>query len=200
MMSLKLPFLYFRGNHEDYILNPNHMKETGRKGRVPGTPLYELLQESYLWTREQLGEKRLTWIENQLIHSHLETFGSQRIFFCHGTYHRNDEHFTDETLLQAFETTKANLIIGGHTHRQVDLTTTLGRYINVGSLGMPFDRLNHSSYALLDPSSGEIEVFRLPYQLETTLSKLSSSPFPKFNKYAAAHLKHARVVRLDEHS
>jgi diadenosine tetraphosphatase ApaH/serine/threonine PP2A family protein phosphatase len=55
------------------------------------------------------------------------------------------------------------------------------RYIvNVGSVGQPRDRDSRASFALYDEGAGEIEIVRVPYDIEGAQKKIRDAELPEF--------------------
>jgi putative phosphoesterase len=65
------------------------------------------------------------------------------VLFCHATPRRDDEIITriskPERLELALQDVDAHLVVAGHTHQQDDRTAGRHRFVNAGSVGMPYE-------------------------------------------------------------
>ena len=65
------------------------------------------------------------------------------VLFCHATPRRDDEMITrispDERLADALTGVTASLVVAGHTHQQDDRTAGTVRFVNAGSVGLPYE-------------------------------------------------------------
>jgi putative phosphoesterase len=65
------------------------------------------------------------------------------VLFCHATPRRDDEMITRISpaarLDDALNGIRASLVVAGHTHQQDDRTAATARFINAGSVGLPYE-------------------------------------------------------------
>jgi predicted phosphodiesterase len=65
------------------------------------------------------------------------------VLFCHATPRKDDEMVTristPERWAEVLSTTTAPLVVAGHTHQQDDRTVGATRFINAGSVGLPYE-------------------------------------------------------------
>jgi len=65
------------------------------------------------------------------------------VLFCHASPHRDDEMLTrlspPERWAKALADVDAALVVGGHTHQQDDRVVGAMRFINAGSVGLPYE-------------------------------------------------------------
>ncbi len=88
--------------------------------------------------------------------------------------------WTPDSVLQQHATeTEAQVLVCAHTHRPLDRTFSGGRVVNVGAVGLPFNRDPRAQYAIFEVSETTITVHRraVAYDLQTTLSYYHSSGF-----------------------
>lgn len=192
LARLPYPGTWLHGNHEDYILDANIFAESVRPEKTAGSTLHQILSASYLWTRTQLGPQRLQTIGQRLQKNSVRRRHQRNLLFIHASPDNNDIMMTDEDVLQNFEDHQCDCIIGGHSHRQVRARYVCGTYINVGSVGMPFDRDPRACYALVD-RDGDIHTHRVSYDRQPCLNRLGESQDP-FARLAMDNLQQARVV------
>ena len=65
------------------------------------------------------------------------------VLFCHATPRQDDEMVTKlstpQRWTEVLSTTTAPLVVAGHTHQQDDRTVGATRFINAGSVGLPYE-------------------------------------------------------------
>lgn len=110
----------------------------------------------------------------RLPHPRLEDVGGIRVLVCHGTPWAIDEYVypdADGERRQAmFDALgHADVLVYGHTHHPVAWRHDGRVVVNPGSVGQPRDRLGGACWALLDTSTGEVEMRRTPYDTTTVL-------------------------------
>jgi putative phosphoesterase len=71
------------------------------------------------------------------------TLEIDRVLFCHASPRRDDEMLTRlssiERWTDALSGVDAGLVIGGHTHQQDDRVVAGVRFVNAGSVGLPYE-------------------------------------------------------------
>ena len=103
-----------------------------------------------------------------------------RVLFCHATPRSDEENVTrltsDDDLAVALAGTDAEVVVGGHTHVQLDRRVPGGgRLVNAGSVGLPCQGEPGAFWAILGP---DVELRRTPYDTDRALALLSASGFP----------------------
>jgi predicted phosphodiesterase len=105
--------------------------------------------------------------------------GLGRVLFCHGSPRSDTEIITaltpDERLGEILAS-DANppTIVGGHTHRLFDRRAYRWRFINAGSVGMPYEGRAGAFWALLGP---EVEFCHTPYDIPAAIDQLRAGGF-----------------------
>jgi predicted phosphodiesterase len=65
------------------------------------------------------------------------------VLYCHATPRKDDEMVTristPERWAEVLSTTTAPLVVAGHTHQQDDRTVGATRFVNAGSVGLPYE-------------------------------------------------------------
>jgi predicted phosphodiesterase len=65
------------------------------------------------------------------------------VLYCHATPRRDDEMLTrispDERWAEALSAVEHRLVVGGHTHQQDDRRVGTVRFVNAGSVGLPYE-------------------------------------------------------------
>ena len=115
--------------------------------------------------------------------------GLGEVCCCHGTP-TSDETIltyltTDERLAAELAGTPAPTVIGGHTHMQVDRRVGDVRYVNAGSVGMPYEGAPGAYWALLGP---DVEHRRTAYDIAAATAAVRGSGMPDADAYAAEYI------------
>jgi predicted phosphodiesterase len=109
----------------------------------------------------------------------LEIDGLGEVLFCHGSPRSDTEIITALTpgqrLGEILDDVRTRTIVGGHTHRQFDRRLPWHRFINAGSVGMPYEGAPAAFWALLGP---DVELRSTDYDVTAALEQLRSGGFP----------------------
>jgi predicted phosphodiesterase len=115
----------------------------------------------------------------------LEVDGVGTALFCHATPRRDDEIVTlataDERLMAILAETREPLVVAGHTHTQLDRKVAGTRFVNAGSVGMPYEAEPGAYWALLGP---DVELRRTAYDAEAAAARIRASGFPGVEEFA----------------
>ena len=88
----------------------------------------------------------------------------------------------DAVITEALATTRANLVIAGHTHMQFDRRVGERRMVNAGSVGMPYADEPGAYWALLGP---DLQLRRTAYDFEAAADVIRLTKYPEGNELAA---------------
>jgi putative phosphoesterase len=129
--------LWVRGNTDRLIA-----------GHGVDEPLHE-------WVAALLGEEDVAFLESLPPEQRLEIEGLGDVLFCHATP-RNDEEIvtpltTEERLASILDGVEADVVVAGHTHIQQDRTVGGVRWVNAGSVGLPYEGEIRAFWAVLGP-------------------------------------------------
>lgn len=135
--------------------------------------------EESRWVRELLGPVRLSavkmWPPSFAID--VECLGAVRC--CHATPGNDEEIVTRITpeadLAAALEATDELVVLGGHTHVQFDRRVGRRRFVNVGSVGRPYEGRPGAYWALLGP---DVELLRTEYDVQAAAEAVLGSGQP----------------------
>jgi len=98
---------------------------------------------------------------------------------------------TDERLAAELAGAPAPTVIGGHTHMQVDRRVGDLRYVNAGSVGMPY--ADPAAYwLLLGPG---VELRRTSYDLGRAAERVRATSYPQAREFADNDILHPRSER-----
>lgn len=104
--------------------------------------------------------------------------GLGQVLFCHGSPRRDTEMITaltdDLRLTEILSEVDAPTVIAGHSHRQFDRRLPRWRFVNAGSVGLPYEGRVGAFWALLGP---EVELRRTEYDTASALAELRAGGF-----------------------
>lgn len=112
------------------------------------------------------------------------------VLFCHGSPRRDDEIVTrvspDHRLEAALGGASQRVIVSGHTHVQDDRTAFGRRWVNPGSVGMPYAEAPGAHWATFGPV---VTLRRTPYDVERTIADTRASGFPDPDEFVEKYLR-----------
>ena len=123
--------------------------------------------------------------------------------FCHASP-RNDLDIVtpgtpDDRFAVLLERVSQRVVVAGHTHMQLDRSVEGVRWINPGSVGMPYEGEVASFWAMLGP---DVEMRRTPFDIERSIEALLASGWPDSESFVDENLRVApdreEVVALFE--
>jgi putative phosphoesterase len=113
----------------------------------------------------------------------LEVEGLGHVLFCHATPQNDLDMVTpltpEERLRRILDGVGADVVVAGHTHIQEDRGVGGVRWVNAGSVGMPYEDEPGAYWALLGP---EVELRRTDYDA----GKLGGYEYPQASRQEAA--------------
>jgi predicted phosphodiesterase len=138
-----------------------------------------------------VAEREAVWVASRLTAAHrdlLATFspnvslgvdGLGEVLFCHASP-RSDEDIitpatTDARLEPMLASCAADVIVGGHTHVQMDRATRHHRVVNAGSVGMPYEDLAGAYWTLLGDG---VEHLRTAYDFAAAANAIRAVGHP----------------------
>jgi putative phosphoesterase len=122
------------------------------------------------WVATAIGKEDAAFLGSLPLTQHLEIDGLGRTLFCHATPRSDDEIVTpltpDERLTEVLEGIEADVVVAGHTHIQQDRKVGDVRWVNAGSVGLPYEGEIKAFWALLGPG---VELRRTPFDVEAAI-------------------------------
>lgn len=164
--------LCIRGNHEMYLEDPT--KASGNAGSFEGIK----------YAREELSQSQYEWLTTLPMRSTVgETVGA-----VHGHPDEDDpwKYVTKRNitkLIPVIADATYSILGVGHSHIQFkqDLRKFYdesGIVFNPGSVGQPRDGDPRAGYAVIDTEVGSVDLRRVEYDIETTVSEIEAASLP----------------------
>jgi putative phosphoesterase len=143
LRSLGDRVMFIRGNAERELVEPSPPR--------PGGPLPGDLDE----LRSKLTEEQIAFGFAAATDEVVDVDRLGRVLFCHATPRSDEEMVTpltsDDRLRSILEGVEADVVVAGHTHIQDDRDLGGIRFVNAGSVGMPYEPRPGAYWALLGP-------------------------------------------------
>jgi predicted phosphodiesterase len=120
----------------------------------------------------------------------LHVDGLGQTLFCHASP-RNDLDIVtpgtpDDRFPVLLEGVSECVVVAGHTHMQLDRPADGVRWINPGSVGMPYEGEVAAFWALLGP---DVEMRRTPFDVERSIEALLASGWPDAQPFVDENLR-----------
>jgi putative phosphoesterase len=127
--GLEVPVRWIRGNGE---------REVAAAVGAPEPAEDDLVARCAAITAAELGDERARALGELPL-----TLTLDGVLYCHATPRRDDEILTrlsaNDRWAEALAEAGASLIVAGHTHQQDDRTVEDVRFVNAGSVGLPYE-------------------------------------------------------------
>jgi putative phosphoesterase len=181
LRELPWPVHWLRGNADRAVV-------MGFDGTIPAELRDHPLFRGDAWAATFLSRADRDFLDALSPLLTLEVEGLAEALFCHGTAHSDEERVTTATpverLARVLAQAGADVLVGGHTHRQFDRTAGGRRMINAGSIGRPYEREPGAYWLRLGP---DVQLMRTPYDTAAADAAFRALGYP------AAHLMLAPV-------
>lgn len=169
------PQVAVRGNTDRYLVE--------RTWESKDCSLPRWARESLAWTAERIGADGLEYLASLVDERDYEVDGV-KVYLCHASPGDDEQGVTPdnaERFAEVFAPHTGKTVFCGHTH--VPYRTRLGgaSIINVGAIGMPFDRDQRASFLSFQCGDGELQELspsRASYPIHDTLAALGASDMP----------------------
>lgn len=152
-----------------------------------------LAEKALTWTRANLTESDKSWLQDLRMVRQVRDFTI--VHATLDTPHRWGYVFNQLDASASFSYQHTNVCFFGHTHvprvyirdtsvlslplDHIQVEAGKKYFINVGSVGQPRDGDWRSSYVLFDPSKGQIDLRRLPYDIGAAQKKILAAGLPE---------------------
>ncbi len=132
------------------------------------------------------------WIAAQLDAASLERVANwphpvslDGVLYCHGSPRDLDEILTkvspDERFRTALAAVEERLVVGGHTHVQFSREVDGIRFVNAGSVGMPYEGRPGAFWALVE--GNEVEHRHTPYAVDAAVGAIRTTSYPGADEF-----------------
>jgi len=131
-----------------------------------------------VWTKKNISPENLQYFMG-LKSRESFSLNKKRIVLIHGSPRDVDEYiYPENTSAHFLSSTKADVLVLGHTHVQFKKEFSLGMVINPGSVGQPRDENPDAAFAVYDSSNGELKLHRTSYDIEKVIKDLHNAHLP----------------------
>jgi predicted phosphodiesterase len=122
----------------------------------------------------------------------LELEGLGRVLFCHATPGSDLPIVTaatpDAHLRKLLTGVEVDVVVSGHTHMQFDRTVDGVRWINAGSIGMPYEGEVAAFWALLGPG---VSLRKTAYDVDTAAQAVLATGWPDAEAFVTENMRTA---------
>jgi predicted phosphodiesterase len=177
-----------RGNHEDYLL-------AFRRRSVPAAWLDQGTEEwaASRWMASELDDRDAAYLETLPLS--LLSGRAPELLLVHGSPRSNSEGLgpwnTDQQLDDHLSGVSERVLVCAHTHRPMLRQLAHGLVVNVGAVGLPFNRDRRAQYAILERRGGRwsVEFRQVAYDLARVFEIYDRSGFLAHGGITAQLLK-----------
>jgi predicted phosphodiesterase len=172
--SLSVPVHWLRGNGE---------REVAEAVGAPAAAPDDLVAGTAAITASELGDEQAHELGGLPLTVQLDG-----VLFCHASPRRDDEMLTRlstaERWAQALAGVAAQLVVAGHTHQQDDRVVGGVRFVNAGSVGLPYE--GDGAARWLWVADGEPELCRTAYDAARAGARILAAGWPDERSVRAA--------------
>ncbi len=149
----------------------------------PNDAAMERGQRSIAWTKANTTEAQKSYLRNLPYRLQREIEGHQ-VALVHGSPDRLNEYLfedvADEIFAQHLETTRADVLIFGHTHKPFHKVLDGKHLVNSGSAGKPKHGNPNATYVIVEVTSGgvSVEIIEVPYDYEGAARAIEATDLP----------------------
>jgi predicted phosphodiesterase len=133
------------------------------------------MEEDRQWLKEQLGEERVEWLGTLPFSAVVDD-----VLYVHATPQDDmsviTELTSDERLADLLSGVDQRLVVGGHTHMQLDRVIGATRFVNAGSVGRPYEGKPGAYWAIVEGDT--VELRRTDYDFERAAELIRASGHP----------------------
>ncbi len=171
LASLHIPVRFVRGNADRELLQAGGGEAPGDEGTRA--------EALTAWAAGRMEGRHRELLETFAPSLTLAVDGLGEVCFCHASPRSDEEIITratpDSRLAAILEGCTAPLIVAGHTHIQLDRTLAGHRFVNAGSVGMPYEDEAGAYWALLGP---DVSLRRSAYDYASAAQRIRASGYP----------------------
>ncbi|KAB7708182.1 YfcE family phosphodiesterase [Bacillus aerolatus] len=165
-----------KGNADEWVVRGL------REGEVPDQAL-EVMTKERDWTYSQLDDESIEYLRNLPLELTVEV-RNIKIHAFHATPNSLFEVVppfeSDSMMSEKLMINEADIYIYAHIHKPYIRYINGKCLINIGSVGLPFDGMNKSSYSLIDIRDGSFQtsIVRVDYDVKQVIHQFRESDYP----------------------
>jgi putative phosphoesterase len=148
--------------------------------------------EALAWTRSMLSQTDVSFLGTLPDRELLELEGLGRVLFCHAAPGSDMPIVTAATpeahMRKLLAGVDADVVVSGHTHMQFDRTVDGVRWINAGSIGMPYEGEVAAFWALLGPG---VSLRKTAYDVDTAAHTVLATDWPDAEAFVEENMRTA---------
>lgn len=177
------------GNTDEMLTRPETLAEFANRSPKM-QPLFAVIAEMAVVTRDYLGEERITWLRSLPRAQH---HGPLAVVHASpdNPWRAPSLEASDEELRLTYAPLGAPIVVHGHIHRPYIRSVSGMTIANSGSVSLPYDGDSRASYLLLDEFTPMIR--RVSYDIDREVRALEASAMPHAD-WIAQILKSASFV------
>jgi predicted phosphodiesterase len=172
------------------VIKGNHDEQAAMSG--PDTGFSDLADTAIRWTRDNLGDDDKEWLRSLRLQRVIRDFTV--VHATLDTPHKWGYVITPGDAAASFTYQHTPVCFFGHTHEpflyrtgaavkrqtydKLKLKPGVQYMINVGSVGQPRDGDWRAAYVIYEPETMEVELRRIPYDIEATQRKIVEAGLP----------------------
>lgn len=149
----------------------------------PNNAAMERGQRSIAWTKEHTTEAHKGYLRNLPYKLQREIEGHQ-VVLVHGSPDVLNEYLkedvADEVFQKHLDSTRADVLIFGHTHKPFHKVLNGKHLVNSGSTGKPKHGNPNATYAMIEITFGSVnvEIIEVPYDYEAAAQAVEATALP----------------------
>lgn len=138
---------------------------------------------SILWTKQHTTDAQKAYLRNLPYKIQREIEGHQ-VVLVHGSPVRLNEylyeHVADDVFVAHLESTRADVLLFGHTHKPFHKVLNGRHLVNTGSAGKPKHGNPNATYSLLEITreSVQVQIIEVPYDYEAAARAIEATDLP----------------------
>ncbi|HZA19689.1 MAG TPA: metallophosphoesterase family protein [Actinomycetota bacterium] len=139
------------------------------------------------WTADALDSEQRAFLRALPLTTSIDVEDLGPVLFCHATPRSDEEIVTslapDDVVTEALAPASEDVIVCGHTHAQFDRRVGTKRFVNAGSVGMPYENRPGAYWTLLGPG---VNHMRTEYDLDDAADRIRAGGAPEVEALIAS--------------
>jgi predicted phosphodiesterase len=179
--GLDVPVHWVRGNGE---------REVSEAVGAPAPDPDDMVRVTAARSAAEIGDERALGLGRLPL-----TVGLDGVLFCHATPRRDDEILTRLSTEERFRDALAGqgpLVVAGHTHQQDDRAVGGTRFVNAGSVGLPYEGDGAARWLWLDDGAPELR--STPYDAAAAGRRMLDAGWPDERSVNAALVEPVEAI------